>query len=149
MSDTDKETALQAMRENKASILVATTVVEVGINLPKLRRVVVVHPERHGLTTLHQIRGRVARLGGEGWCDLFLPNHVKEKTMNRLQVMETTTDGFKVAEWDMRLRGVGDLSQNSSKQSGSDDTFLFGRPLSLDILDEVMERMNNCLYSQQ
>lgn len=141
MSDADKDAALQAMRNDQASILVATTVVEVGINLPKLRRVVVVHPERHGLTTLHQIRGRVARLGGEGYCDLFLPNHVKEKTMARLRVLETTTDGFKVSEWDMRLRGVGDLSQNSTKQSGSDDTFLFGRQVSLDILDAVMEKL--------
>lgn len=142
MSDTDKEDALKALRDGQADILVATTVVEVGINLPKLRRIVIVHPERHGLTTLHQLRGRVARTGGEGWCDLFLPNHVKEKTMERLRVMEQTTDGFKVAEMDMRLRGVGDLSQNSSKQSGSDDTFLFGRQVRLDILDEVMERLS-------
>ena len=116
--------------------------VEVGINLPKLRRVVVVHPERHGLTTLHQIRGRVARLGGKGYCDLFLPNHVKEKTMARLRVLETTSDGFRVSEWDMRLRGVGDLSQNSTKQSGSDDTFLYGRQVSLDVLDAVMEKLS-------
>lgn len=141
MTDDEKGSALRDMREGKASILTATTVVEVGINLPKLRRVVIVHPERHGLTTLHQIRGRVARQGGEGWCDLFLPYPVKDTTMERLRVLEKTQDGFKVAEYDMRLRGVGDLSRESSKQSGADETFLFGRPVRMEILDEVMERL--------
>ncbi len=138
MPDDEKTAALRDMREGRAMVLIATTVVEVGINLPKLRRVVVCHPERHGLTTLHQIRGRVARLGGEGWCDLYLPNPVKENTMARLKVLEQTQDGFKVAEHDMCLRGVGDISRNSSKQSGADETFLFGRPVSIEALDAVM-----------
>jgi ATP-dependent DNA helicase RecG len=141
MVDDEKTAALCDMREGRAAVLIATTVVEVGINLPKLRRVVIVHPDRHGLTTLHQIRGRVARLGGEGWCDLFLPYPLKEASMKRLQVLEETQDGFKVAEHDMRLRGVGDLSCNSSKQSGADGTFLFGRPVSIEALDAVMEMM--------
>lgn len=138
MSDDEKAAALADMREGRASVLVATTVVEVGINLPKLRRVVIVHPERHGLTTLHQIRGRVARNGGDGWCDLFLANPVKIETMERLKVLEKTTNGFEVAEHDMRLRGIGDLSSGSTKQSGSDATFLFGRSVSIDILDQVI-----------
>lgn len=139
MSDADKDAALADMREGKASVLCATTVVEVGVTLPLLRRVIVVHPERHGLTTLHQIRGRLARLGGEGWFDLFLPYPVKEPTMERLNVLVQTTDGFEVSELDMRLRGVGDLSQASSKQTGADDTFLFGRPVRLEILDKALE----------
>lgn len=141
MSTEDKTAALDDMRQGRASVLVATTVVEVGITLPKLRRAVIIHPERHGLTTLHQLRGRLARLGGDGWFDLFLPNPVKEKTMARLAVLEKTTDGFEVAEHDMRLRGIGDLSQNSSKQTGADDTFLFGRPINIDVLDKVMEQL--------
>ncbi len=142
MADDEKTAALCDMREGRAAVLIATTVVEVGTNLPKLRRVVIVHPERHGLTTLHQIRGRVARLGGEGWCDLFLPYPLKEASMKRLQVLEETQDGFKVAEHDMRVRGVGDLSSNSSKQSGADGTFLFGRPVSIEALDAVMEMLD-------
>jgi len=140
-SDEEKKAALADMRSNVASILVGTSIVEVGINIPKLRRVIIVHPERFGLTTLHQIRGRVARTGGVGWCDLYLPNKVKAETMTRLQVLVTTTDGFKVAEHDLRLRGGGDMSPGSAKQSGADETFLFGRPVSVDTLDAVMERI--------
>jgi len=138
--DEDKSASLEDMRAGRASILVATTVIEVGINLPRLRRVVVVHPDRHGLTTLHQIRGRVARKGGEGWCDLYLPYPVKAATMERLQVLEQTSDGFEVAEYDMKLRGIGDLSKSSCKQSGADDTFLFGRGVQISILDEMIEK---------
>lgn len=142
MSADEKNAALADMREGKASVLIGTTVVEVGLTIPRLRRIVVVHPDRHGLTTLHQLRGRVARHGGEGWCDLFLPYPVKEETMQRLRVLETTQDGFKIAEADMQLRGIGDLSQASNKQSGADETFLFGRSVRMDILDEVMEKVN-------
>lgn len=138
MSDEEKKSALADMSSGAASILVATTVVEVGITIPRLRRCIVVHPDRHGLTTLHQLRGRLARHGGEGWFDLYLPNKVKDETMARLQVLVETTDGFSVAEHDMRLRGVGDMSRDSNRQSGADETFLFGRPVSIDALDEVM-----------
>jgi len=109
-----------------------------AFSLPLLRRVVIVNCGQFGLSTLHQIRGRVARTGGEGWCDLFLPFPVKESTMERLRVLEKTSDGFKVAECDMRLRGVGDMSRNSSKQSGADMTYLFGRAVSIDALDTAL-----------
>jgi ATP-dependent DNA helicase RecG len=142
MSDEEKKSALADMSSGAASILVATTVVEVGITIPRLRRCIVVHPDRHGLTTLHQLRGRLARHGGEGWFDLYLPNKVKDETMARLQVLVETTDGFAVAEHDMRLRGVGDMSRDSNRQSGADETFLFGRPVSIDALDEVMGMMS-------
>jgi ATP-dependent DNA helicase RecG len=139
MSDQDKDKALGDMREGKADVLISTTVVEVGVTLPRLRRAIIVHPERHGLTTLHQLRGRLARHGGEGWFDLFLPYPVKEPTMERLNVLVETTDGFAVSDRDMRLRGVGDLSRASEKQTGADDTFLFGRPVRLEILDRALE----------
>ena len=71
----------------------------------------------------------------------FLPYPVKPATMERLRVLERTQDGFEVAEHDMRLRGIGDLSQSSTKQSGADDTFLFGRPVSIEVLDEIMEEL--------
>jgi ATP-dependent DNA helicase RecG len=74
---------------------------------------------------------------------LFLPNFVKEDTLKRLNVLVQTTDGFKVSELDMQLRGVGDLSQASSKQTGSDDTFLFGRSVQLSTLDRAMDILEN------
>ena len=142
MSDDDKQAVLGDMREGNADILISTTVIECGVTIEKLRRVVIIHPERHGLTTLHQLRGRLARHGGEGWFDLYLPNPVKEETQERLRVLEQTTDGFEVAELDMRLRGVGDLSQASNKQTGTDKTFLFGRSVRLEILDQALEITN-------
>lgn len=145
MTDDEKLAALRDMREGKAKILVATTLVETGLNLPFLRHGIVVHPERHGLTTLHQLRGRLARLGGDGWFDLFLPYPVKEHTMERLQVLVKTQNGFEVAEHDMRLRGVGDLSKQSCKQSGADETYFFGRPVKIDILDEAIKMLEGDL----
>ncbi len=134
---------LDDMRSGRSSILCATTVVEVGLTIPRLRRVVVTHPERHGASTLHQIRGRLCRHGGVGYFDMFLPNPVKEATRERLQVLVQTTDGFKVAELDMMNRGIGDLSVDSVRQSGADMTFLFGKPVSIPILDEMIRRVNS------
>lgn len=137
VSGADKQAAIDAIAKGEADILVATTVVEVGIDLPNLRRVVVVHAERLGLVTLHQLRGRVARQGGMGYCDLYLPEDVSEDALRRLDVLVRYTDGHQVAEEDLRLRGCGDLRPDSNKQSGSDDTVLFGRPLRIESLDSV------------
>ena len=132
------QNAMEAMRTGRASILIATTVAEVGIDLPGVRRVMVVRPEFLGLTQLHQLRGRAARTGGEGWFDLYLPSPVKDETMNRLQTLVDSQNGFEIATQDMALRGFGDLGCDSNKQSGSDDTFLFGRPVRVDLLEELL-----------
>ncbi len=136
-SETENEAALRDMREGVAKVLVATTVVEVGVNIPRLRRVIIVHPHRFGLSTLHQIRGRAARTGGIGYCDLYLPDPPKEKSLERLRVLERTQNGFEVAREDLILRGCGDLSSGSSQQTGSDETILFGRPLTPQRLEEA------------
>lgn len=138
MDDEEKQASIQAMLGHSSRIMVATTVIECGINLPGLRQVIVVSPQRHGLTTLHQIRGRLARNGGYGRFDLYLPYPIKESTMQRLDVLVKTRDGFAIAEADMRLRGAGDLSAESSRQSGSDESFLFGRAVSIESLDAAM-----------
>lgn len=138
--EAENEAALRDMREERARILIATTVVEVGVNLPRCRRVVVVHPHRFGLSTLHQIRGRAARTGGLGFCDLYLPDPPKEKSLDRLRVLERTQNGFDVAREDLKLRGCGNLSADSKQQTGADDTILFGRPLTPDRLDEAIEQ---------
>jgi len=139
LSGDDNQQAINDVSSGKAHILISTTVVEVGINIPGLRHAVVVHAERFGLTTLHQIRGRVSREGGSGFFDLYLPVEVKEAALKRLSVLETTDNGFKVAEMDMQLRGFGDLSSNSSKQTGSDDSFLIGKNISIDAMDRAIE----------
>ncbi|WP_052465119.1 helicase-related protein [Geoalkalibacter subterraneus] len=138
MPPDQKNAAIADLKEDRAQILIATSVVEVGINLPRLRRIVIVRPDRYGLTQLHQLRGRVARTGGQGWCDLYLPIEVKPATLERLEVLERTQDGFEVAEWDLKLRGAGDMGRDSTKQSGADETFLFGRGVKIEILDEMI-----------
>ncbi|OGU23669.1 MAG: hypothetical protein A2580_13345 [Hydrogenophilales bacterium RIFOXYD1_FULL_62_11] len=138
-SDERKSEVMADMRENRAKILLATTVVEVGVTLPGLMRQVTVAPERYGLSTLHQIRGRVARRGGEGWCDLYSPLPLKDKQRTKLEAFVDCKDGFEVAELDLKLRGFGDLAAGSTKQSGSDDSFLFGSPITPDHVTPMEE----------
>lgn len=136
----DNEASIMDLREGRARILISTTVVEVGLTIPGLRHAFVMHPERFGLTTLHQIRGRVAREGGPGRFDMFLPRPVSDKADARLRVLESTSDGFEVAEKDLYLRGFGDLSGGSDRQTGADETFLFGRSVRLELVDEMLAR---------
>ena len=141
LDDAINQKAIDEMKSGAASVLVSTSLVEVGLNIPNLRRIVVVHAERFGLSTLHQIRGRLAREGGEGHCDLILPFPVKPEVEERLSILCETNDGFAVAEADMRIRGFGDLSSDSSKQSGADATFLYGRALQPETLEYVLGRI--------
>ena len=102
--DKEKEEVLLAFRE-KGNILLATTVVEVGISLPRLTLIVIVGAERLGLATLHQLRGRVGRLGLESWCYLFTNNPQSE----RLKAFTQTTNGFDIARLDLKFRESGDI----------------------------------------
>jgi ATP-dependent DNA helicase RecG len=111
--DREKEQVLLAFRDN-GSILLATTVIEVGINLPRLTIVVVVGAERLGLATLHQLRGRVGRMGQNSQC-FFYTNHIQNE---RLRALAETTDGFEVAELDLKNRMCGDLL-SGEMQSGA------------------------------
>lgn len=138
-SDTPDKTAVLAdIAEGTAQILICTTVVEVGVNLPNLRHMVIVCPERHGLTSLHQLRGRLARQGGEGHCYLLSPDPLTPQRADVLRRFAKTPDGFSIASLDLELRGAGDLRSRSDKQSGSDDTFLFGLPVDISCLDEIL-----------
>jgi len=111
--DKDKEQVLFDFRE-KGSILIATTVVEVGISLPRLTTVVIVGAERLGLSTLHQLRGRVSRTGLKGYCYLYTN---KEKSQ-RLDEFVNTTSGFDIANLDLKFRKSGDLLKGTN-QSGT------------------------------
>jgi len=102
--DREKEEVLLAFRE-KGDILLATTVVEVGISLPRLTLVVIVGAERLGLATLHQLRGRVGRLGLESWCYLF----TNDTKSGRLKAFTRTSNGFDIAKLDLKFRNSGDI----------------------------------------
>lgn len=131
--------ALADIRSGKARILVATTVIEVGIDLPGLRRMIVIEPQRHGLSGLHQLRGRLARQGGEGLFHLVSNTRLPETSRLRVEALLRSNDGFEIAEMDLRLRGPGDLRAESRRQAGADGNFLIGQPVGLSIYDEMSQ----------
>ena len=126
LSERKKEAVIRRMREGTISLLVASTVIELGLTLPSLRALVVVNAERFGLATLHQLRGRVAREGGPGKFLMFLPKDVGEDARQRLEALVATGDGFALAEMDMQARGFGDLSSESEAQTGRHEGLFYG-----------------------
>ena len=131
--DKEKEEILKEFRD-KGDLLLTTTVVEVGISLPRLSIIVVVAPERMGLATLHQLRGRVGRNGGSGWCYLFTK---LKKPPSRLLEFAKTLDGFKVAGIDLKNRQSGDLLDGSIQHGA---TFKF-YDYEEDIADAAKKRL--------
>lgn len=129
--------AIEAIKSGAARLLVATTVIEVGVDIPNLRRMVVVDPQRHGLSGLHQLRGRLARQGGEGVFHLVSNNPLPAATRQRVDALMSSTDGFALAEMDLKLRGPGDLRADSKRQAGADGNFLIGQPVELEVYDTM------------
>ena len=117
MSAADKETAMRLFKEGKAHILVATTVIEVGVDVPNASVMVIESSERFGLSQLHQLRGRVGRGADQSYCILLSSYKLTTDGHKRLQTMVSTTDGFAIAEADLKLRGPGDI--DGTQQSGA------------------------------
>ena len=116
MKADDKEYEMQRFVNGKTNILVATTVIEVGVNVPNASVMVIESAERFGLSQLHQLRGRVGRGANQSYCILMSGNKISADGKTRLQTMIDTNDGFKLAEVDLKLRGPGDMM--GTKQSG-------------------------------
>lgn len=116
MHTSDKDLEMQRFKEGKTNIMVATTVIEVGVDVPNATVMVIESAERFGLAQLHQLRGRVGRGGVQSYCVLMTDVKLSTVGRKRLQTMVDTTDGFKIAEVDMQLRGPGDLE--GTQQSG-------------------------------
>ena len=116
MKPQDKEESMRQFKEHEADILVATSVIEVGVDVPNATVMVIESAERFGLSQLHQLRGRVGRGGGQSFCILMSGEKLSREARQRLQAMCQTTDGFRLAELDMQLRGAGDI--NGTQQSG-------------------------------
>ncbi len=108
-SSKDKETAMRLFKEGKTQVLVATTVIEVGVDVPNASVMVIENAERMGLSQLHQLRGRVGRGSVESFCVLMAQSPVSRMGQARLTVMRETNDGFKIAEKDLELRGPGEM----------------------------------------
>jgi len=112
----EKERNMARFVSGEANILVATTVIEVGVNVPNASVMLIESAERFGLSQLHQLRGRVGRGAEQSYCILMTGNKVSEESFKRIQIMVSTTDGFKIAEADLAMRGPGDMY--GTKQSG-------------------------------
>jgi ATP-dependent DNA helicase RecG len=108
MSREERDQTMEAFRERELDVLVATTVIEVGVDVPNATLMVILNAERFGLSQLHQLRGRVARGKFRGYCFLFSDSDAPE-AISRLSILERTADGFEVAEQDFELRGPGDI----------------------------------------
>jgi ATP-dependent DNA helicase RecG len=119
MKPDEKEGVMHSFKDSKLDILVATTVIEVGIDVPNATLMVIEHAERFGLSQLHQLRGRVGRGSHSSRCVLLTSGKLSEDGEKRLRVMEATTDGFKIAEADLEIRGPGDFL--GTRQSGMPD----------------------------
>jgi ATP-dependent DNA helicase RecG len=112
----EKEDVMQKFRRNDIQILVATTVVEVGVDVPNATVMIIEHAERFGLAQLHQLRGRIGRGAQQSHCILVAPGRMTEDARARLETMVRTTDGFEIAETDLQLRGPGEFF--GTRQSG-------------------------------
>lgn len=138
MAAEEKHAQMSRMKLREFDVLVASTVIEIGVTVPALRAIVVVNSDRYGVSQLHQMRGRVARAGGDGYCFLYLPEEVSPDTMERLRLMEQFSDGFSLAERDLSLRGFGDLSADADVQTGKAVTVFEGVKLMPHDLGEVI-----------
>jgi len=116
MKSEDKEYEMKRFVEGITDIMVATTVIEVGVNVPNASVMIIESAERFGLSQLHQLRGRVGRGSEQSYCILMSGNKVSNEGKERLKTMVETSDGFKISEVDLRLRGAGDMM--GTKQSG-------------------------------
>lgn len=116
MKPADKEREMVSFKEGKTNILVATTVIEVGVDVPNASVMVIENAERFGLSQLHQLRGRVGRGADQSYCILMSSFKMTNNSKRRIAAMIKTNDGFEIAEMDMRLRGPGDLE--GTQQSG-------------------------------
>ncbi|MDE7468303.1 MAG: ATP-dependent DNA helicase RecG, partial [Muribaculaceae bacterium] len=112
----EKDHQMSLFASGKAQILVATTVIEVGVNVPNATTMVIENAERFGLSQLHQLRGRVGRGAAQSFCVLMTKVKLSKDTRERLELMTQTTDGFRIAEADMKFRGPGDIE--GTMQSG-------------------------------
>jgi ATP-dependent DNA helicase RecG len=105
----EKDAIMSRFRANKVSALIATTVIEVGIDVPNANIMLIENAERFGLAQLHQLRGRIGRGTHKSYCILLAGGKIDEAAKAKLAIFEATSDGFEIAEHDLRLRGPGDL----------------------------------------
>ncbi|WP_430813006.1 ATP-dependent DNA helicase RecG [Carboxylicivirga sp. RSCT41] len=161
LKPSEKDAEMQEFASNRSQILVSTTVIEVGVNVPNASVMVIESAERFGLSQLHQLRGRVGRGADQSFCILMTGYKLSEETRKRMDIMTRSTDGFEIAEADLKLRGPGDLE--GTQQSGlpfslkianlgRDGQILqFARQVAEAILadDPLLEKQENFILTKQ
>lgn len=144
MKPQDKEESMRQFKEHEADILVATSVIEVGVDVPNATVMVIESAERFGLSQLHQLRGRVGRGGEQSYCILMSGEKLSRESRARLRAMCETNDGFRLAELDLRLRGAGDI--NGTQQSGESFDLKIANPtLDADLLQTARQAAGEIL----
>ena len=144
MDDTQRDEIIKQFAAGEIQILVATTVIEVGVNVPAANLMVIDQPDRFGLAQLHQLRGRVGRGNQEAWCFLMTPEgEAAETSMERLSQFAATEDGFEIAELDLKTRGAGNLEGN--EQSGNWVFRWFDWIHDQELISQTLERADHIL----
>ena len=136
MDNYEREKSIERFFNNESRILIASTVIEVGIDFPDANLIIIENANKFGLAQLHQLRGRVGRGSKQGICILLFKESLSQKSIKRIRILKENNDGFKIAEEDLKLRGFGDLI--GFQQSG-DKYFKFADPNKHNNLFEVAE----------
>ena len=144
MDEAERDGIIAQFAAGKIQILVATTVIEVGVNVPAANLMVIDQPDRFGLAQLHQLRGRVGRGNAQAWCFLMIPEgDAAESSMERLSQFAATEDGFEIAELDLKTRGAGNLEGN--EQSGAWVFRWFDWIHDQELISQTLERAEHIL----
>lgn len=143
MKPADKDFEMARFVKGETKIMVATTVIEVGVNVPNATVMVVENAERFGLSQLHQLRGRVGRGSSQSYCVLMTKYELSKDSRIRLETMVRTNNGFEIADVDLRLRGPGDLT--GTQQSGITDLKLADISKDVGILTQAREAARDLL----
>ena len=135
LSEIEKEEIITKFKNEDYKILVSTTVIEVGVDIPSATTIVIEHAERFGLAQLHQLRGRVGRNDIQSYCILLHKDNIGEISKQRIDIMKQTNDGFKIAEEDLKIRGPGEIL--GKKQSGSPSFYVADLSFDYDLLEDA------------
>ena len=140
LKEKEKEDIMKKFKNEDYSILVATTVIEVGIDIENATTLIIEHAERFGLAQLHQLRGRIGRNNIKSTCILLYKDNLGENAKKRIKTMKETNDGFKIAEQDLKIRGPGEIL--GKKQSGLPSFLIADLSVDADLLDEVRRNVD-------
>ncbi|MBL7985131.1 MAG: ATP-dependent DNA helicase RecG, partial [Flavobacteriales bacterium] len=143
MDPATKDYEMDRFKRGETNILVSTTVIEVGVDVPNASVMVIENAERFGLSQLHQLRGRVGRGADQSYCILMTGDKLGNDSRTRISTMVRTSDGFEISEVDLRLRGPGDLM--GTQQSGIPDLHIADLIADVDLLQQAREMAQRML----